>query len=95
MFTMCILCDAEKESFSYALVDHAYSKTYIKMICTILAEIKISYLLIKCSQCNILDGLTSVYYSYVSIIQVIIDLVWFTLFYLLYIKTKTLKCITT
>jgi hypothetical protein len=75
MFTNCVLCDAGMESCSYNLVDGPYSKIYIKMLCTVLAGIKISYILIKCLKCNISDGLISVTlhqgfdYPYVSFIQ--------------------------
>jgi hypothetical protein len=75
MLINCLLCDAGMERFSYNLVDHPYSKTHTKMFCTVLARITISYILIKCSNCNIWDGLISVTfhqgfdYPYVSFIQ--------------------------
>ena len=75
MFTNCFLCDAGMESSSYNIVERPYSKTYIKMLCIILAGIKISYILFKCSKCKICHNLISVTlqqafdYPYVSFIQ--------------------------
>jgi len=75
MLINSVLCDARMGSFSYNLVDYPYSKTYTKMLCSVLPRITISYMLIKCSKCNIWDGLISVTlhqgfdYPYVSFIQ--------------------------